>query len=93
MAGAGIAALALFDRALRATDAHGRRRRAIAAALAFFLPLAAQESAVAFAPLFVCLQRVRRSGFDARETAALHAPWLFATGAPMRVFARSRSAE
>jgi Flp pilus assembly protein TadD len=78
MAVSGIAALALFDRALRSANASSRRRNAIGAALALFLALAAKESAVAFAPLFVCLQRVRRSGFAAHESVALNAPWLLA---------------
>lgn len=75
MAGFGIASLALFDRALRSATARGRRARAAGAAVAFFLALSAKESAVAFAPLFFCLQRVRLGRFDARDTLQLHAPW------------------
>jgi tetratricopeptide (TPR) repeat protein len=72
---AGFAALLLYERALRAGVSRAGWLRA-GAGLAFFLALAAKESAAAFALAFVVLDRVRGAPMGGLALAARHAGWL-----------------
>ncbi|RIL06586.1 MAG: hypothetical protein DCC71_06295 [Proteobacteria bacterium] len=74
----GVAAICLHDRSL-APGARSTRALRVATGLAFFLALAAKESAVALAPLFVCVDRLRGAPLRAGALAARHAPWIAAT--------------
>lgn len=74
---AGIAALLLHERGLRA-GARGAAAPRAGAGLAFFLALAAKESAIAVAPAFLVLDRVRGAPLRPRALAARHAGWLAA---------------
>jgi Tfp pilus assembly protein PilF len=69
-AGFGLAALLLYDRAR-----DGIRG---AAGISYFAALIGKESAVALAPLFVCVDRVRNATHAPRAVIARHAPWLLA---------------
>lgn len=73
-----LVAFSCHDRALAAADPRRRRLLAAGAGLAFFLSLAAKESALALAPLFFCIDRIRGAGARPRALAARHAPWVAA---------------
>jgi tetratricopeptide (TPR) repeat protein len=77
----GVTALWLYDRALAAETSGARARRVAGAGLAFFLALAAKESAIAFAPLFPCIERVRGAHLLDRAAAQRSIAWLAAIGA------------
>jgi len=74
---AGMAALLLHERSLRGDAPRTGALRA-GAGLAFFLALAAKESAIAVAPAFLVLDRVRGAPLRPRALAARHAGWLAA---------------
>jgi tetratricopeptide (TPR) repeat protein len=84
----GVAALALHDRAIAAPSSRGPALRA-GSALAFFLALAAKESAIVFAPLFLCVDRWR--GVARADAASLRRslPWLLALGVYLALRARA----
>jgi tetratricopeptide (TPR) repeat protein len=89
LAAAALAALLLYDRALAATSARARGLLQIGVGVAFFATLCSKESAVAIAPLFVCVDRVRGARFAPRELAARHAAWLLALAVYLALRAHS----
>ena len=74
-ASAGLAALLLHERTLRADSPRIAWLRA-GTGFAFFLALTAKESAAAFAPAFLVLDRVRGAPRTGRARIARHAAWL-----------------
>lgn len=80
LAASGLAALLLYDRTLAAPSARSRGFLRLGVGIAFFSALCSKESAVALAPLFVCVDRVRGARFAPRDTVSRHVPWLLALG-------------
>lgn len=63
---------------LAALLAHDRGKHA-GVFVAFLFALLSKESAIAFAPLFLAIDRVQSSSFAPRDLAARHTPWIAAT--------------
>lgn len=57
--------------------------------IAYFAALLSKESAIALAPIFACVDRVRGAASDLRSIATRHAPWAFALGLYLLLRARS----
>ncbi len=89
LAATALSALLLYDRALAAPSARSRGLLQIGVGVAFFGALCSKESAVALAPLFVCVDRIRGARFAPREIAARHVPWLMALGVYLALRAHS----
>ena len=92
----GIAALLLYERALRPPQSGklmhpgwslGDLRGA--AGVAYLAALLSKESAVALAPVFACVDRVRSAPVTLRALIARHAPWLLALGVYLLLRAHS----
>jgi Tfp pilus assembly protein PilF len=76
LAAAGGSAAVIVFVGGRRSPAPGGAAVGAAAGLAFFLALASKESALAFAPAFLALDRVRAAPAGVRALAARHAGWL-----------------